>query len=218
MTRTLAVVHAGLGTPSSTKLLADQLAGAVSTQIGARGEAAAVTTIEVRDLAAGLAAAVTGGLPGPDVRSALDTVATADGLIAVTPVFAAGYSGLFKLFFDVLNPGALAGTPVLIAATAGTPRHSLVLDYAMRPLFTYLHAPVVPTGVFAATEDFGGAGSPALAERISRAAAELAAQMVGVGGVAGFAPAPAERERGGSVLAPPGEVASFEDLLRGHTG
>ena len=74
--------------------------------------------------------------------------------IVVTPTFSASYSGLFKTFFDVLEEGALDGTPVLIAATGGTARHSLVLELALRPLFSYLHAVVVPTGVFAATEDF----------------------------------------------------------------
>ena len=93
----------------------------------------------------------------------------------MTPVFNASYSGLFKMFFDALDPDALTGTPVLIAATAGTARHSLVLDHAMRPLFAYLRAVVVPTGVFAATEDFG---SPGLSDRITRAAAELAAAVL----------------------------------------
>ena len=75
-------------------------------------------------------------------------------------MFAASYSGLFKTFFDVLDTDALDGKPVLVAATAGTARHSLVLEHALRPLFSYLHAVVVPTGVFAATDDFGTAGAP----------------------------------------------------------
>ncbi len=64
----------------------------------------------------------------------------ADGVIAVTPVFTASYSGLFKSFFDLIDPTALTGTPVLIGATGGTARHSLVLDHALRPLFAYLRA------------------------------------------------------------------------------
>jgi FMN reductase len=101
----------------------------------------------------------------------VDAVRRADGLVAVTPVFSASYSGLFKTFFDVLEPGILDGKPVLVAATAGTARHSLVLEHALRPLFSYLHAVVVPTAVFAATDDFGDAGLDA---RIARAAGELA--------------------------------------------
>ena len=103
-------------------------------------------------------------------------MAQADALIAVTPVFSASYSGLFKSFFDVLEPGTLEGKPVLIAATAGTARHSLVLEHALRPLFSYLHAVVVPTAVFAASEDWAAAGVDGrLRARIDRAAAELAA-------------------------------------------
>ena len=99
----------------------------------------------------------------------------------MTPIFNASYSGLFKMFFDVLELDALAGMPVLIGATGGTARHSLALDHAMRPLFAYLGAAVVPTGVFAATEDWGsdtGGVDGALTERIDRAARDLSAWMV----------------------------------------
>ena len=44
----------------------------------------------------------------------------------------------------------LAGKPVLIGATGGTARHSLALEYALRPLFSYLRTVVVPTAVYAA--------------------------------------------------------------------
>ena len=90
----------------------------------------------------------------------------------MTPIFSASYNGLFKTFFDVLEDDALSGTPVLIAATAGTARHSLALEHAMRPLFSYLGAVVVPTAVFAASEDWGSGGRATvgggLAERIVR--------------------------------------------------
>jgi FMN reductase len=109
----------------------------------------------------------------------VEQVRRADALIAVTPVFSASYSGLFKSFFDVLDPDSLTGTPVLIGATAGTARHSLALDHAVRPLFTYLRAMIVPTGVFAATEDFGSSAAGPLDERIDRAATELAALVAG---------------------------------------
>ena len=97
----------------------------------------------------------------------------ADALVAVTPIFSASYSGLFKTFFDVLETDALAGKPTLVAATAGTARHSLALEHALRPLFSYLRAVVVPTAVFAATEDFGGTADGRLDERVDRAAGEL---------------------------------------------
>ena len=172
MTRTIVVVTAGLSDPSSTRLLADLLAKAT---VGALGEAQ-VEIVELRPLAHALADQLVTGFATGDLAAAEAAVTQADAVIAVTPVFSASYSGLFKTFFDVLEPGSLDGTPVLVAATAGTARHSLVLDHALRPLFGYLHAVVVPTGVFAASEDWGSTGaSTALASRIDRAAAELAA-------------------------------------------
>ncbi|WP_040704884.1 FMN reductase [Nocardia takedensis] len=215
MSRSVVVITAGLSQPSSTRLLADQLAAAVTTAVGGRGEAVEIEVIELRELAADLATTVTtGGLPTPAVAAAREKVSRADGLIAVTPVFASSYSGLFKMFVDVLDTDALNGMPVVIAATAGTARHSLMLDYAMRPLFTYLRAVVVPTGVFAATEDFGSTG---LTERVRRAAGELAALVVAApSGVGGFLPdaEPRRRTSGNSL----GAVTPFSELLAGHTG
>lgn len=183
----LVAVSAGLSQPSSTRLLADRLAEATRRALEERPsagdrESAEVHVIELRELAGDIAGALVAGFPGARLRAAVDAVTGADGLIAVTPVFTASYSGLFKSFFDVLDPDALAGTPVLIAATGGTARHSLVLEHAMRPLFAYLRAVVAPTGVYAASEDWGGGGDAStegLADRIRRAAGELAALMAG---------------------------------------
>ncbi|HEY1180241.1 MAG TPA: CE1759 family FMN reductase, partial [Phytomonospora sp.] len=127
------------------------------------------------------------GFANTRLQTALDAVAAADGLIAVTPVFSASYSGLFKSFFDVLDNTALTGKPVLAAATGGTARHSLALEHALRPLFAYLRAVVVPTAVYAASEDWGGSGDPltdTLPSRIDRAAGELAALLRGRAAVA----------------------------------
>jgi len=174
----LAVVTAGLSEPSSTRLLADLLAQATVGRLGPETE---VDVVELRPLAHDLANAFATGFPAGELADAVEKVTSADGLIAVTPVFSASYSGLFKMFFDVLDTGALEGMPVLVAATAGTARHSLVLDHAMRPMFSYLKAVVVPTGVFAASEDWGSGGSVVgeLRTRIDRAAGELAGLISG---------------------------------------
>lgn len=173
MTRTLAVVSAGLSDPSSTRLLADLLAEAT---LAASAEPFEVEVVELRPLAHAITDHLLTGFATGDLAAALEIVARADAVVAVTPVFSASYSGLFKMFFDVLEPGALDGTPVLVAATAGTARHSLVLEHALRPLFSHLHAVVVPTAVFAASEDWGAAGAHgALRRRVDRAARELAA-------------------------------------------
>ncbi len=169
MTR-IAIVSAGIGVPSATRLLADRLAQAV---VGALGDHdVEVTHVELRPLAHPLADRVLTGFANDALQAALDEVAEADGVVVVSPVYAASYSGLFKTFVDALEPDSLEGVPVLLAATAGTARHSLVIDHALRPLFAYLRAVPVPTGVFAATDDFGTDAD--LSGRIARAAGELA--------------------------------------------
>ena len=176
MTFTLAVVSAGLSQPSSTRLLADRLAGATVEALRERGVDATVEVVELREHARDLADNLVTGFPNANLRAALDTVVGADGLIAVTPIFSASYSGLFKTFFDVVDKDALSGKPVLLGATAGTARHSLALEHALRPLFAYLRTIVVPTAVFAAAQDWGAgdATNRDLVRRIERAAGELA--------------------------------------------
>ncbi|MCW2700226.1 MAG: reductase [Blastococcus sp.] len=203
-TRTLAVVSGGLSNPSSTRLLADRLTAAAVQALRDRGEDATVETVELREHARDLADNLLTGFPNQSLRTAIETVTGADGLIAVTPIFSASYSGLFKTFFDVLEKDALTGKAVLLAATAGTARHSLALDHAMRPLFSYLRAVAVPTGVFAASEDWAGGGGVdrALADRIRRAAGELADVVAG--------------RPGGSRPADPfADPTPFEELLQG---
>ena len=202
----LAVISAGLGQPSSTRLLADRLAEAVRQNLAGRDREVSTKVVELRELAHPIADnLVTGFAPSP-LRAAVAAVTGADAVIAVTPVFSASYSGLFKSFLDVIANTALTGMPVLVAATGGTARHSLVLDHALRPLFSYLRAVVVPTGVYAATEDWGTAGTPdqsSLPARIARAAGELADLVDG---------RPArDRSAGGAASA--GEFLPFEQQL-----
>ena len=210
--RRIVVISGGLSVPSSTRLLADLLGEAAIEAIHDRGEEAEVHLVELRPLAHALADHLLTGFPTGELRQAVEEVRRADGLIVVTPVFSASYSGLFKTFFDVLEPGVLDGKPVVIGATAGTPRHSLVLDHALRPLFSYLHAIIVPTGVFAASEDFGATGGAAgtgdLVKRVNRAANELAALVAGPGGVH----RPVQQRR--MVEDEFADPTSFEDLLR----
>jgi FMN reductase len=173
-TRRIAVVTAGLSQPSSTRLLADRLAAATGRALRLYDEQVDVDVIELRDLAHALTDNLLTGFPSGALADAVERVTNADALIAVTPIFAATYSGLFKTFFDVLDADTLAGKPVLIAATAGTARHSLALEFALRPLFAHLRSIVVPTAVFAATEDFGNTAGDSLADRVERAGRELA--------------------------------------------
>ena len=197
--RTIAVVTAGLTTPSSTRLLADRLAAAVRDNLDGRGIPYRVVVVELRDHAHDLTNNLLTGFPTKEHAEVLESVVQADALIAVTPTFSASYNGLFKMFFDVLDDKALVGKPILIGATGGTERHSLVLDYALRPLFAYLQAVVVPTGVYAASSDWGP-HAVALRARVERAATEL------VDAISNYRPTTAD---------PYANPIPFEDLLNG---
>lgn len=220
MTIRIAVVSAGLSVPSSTRLLADQLTDTTAGRLRSASQDVQVDVIELRPLAHALADHLLTGFATGELATALRAVRDADALIAVTPVFSASYSGLFKQFFDVLERGALDGTPVLMGATAGTARHSLVLEHALRPLFAHLRAVPVPTAVFAATEDFGngvvqGGADGQLSARVHRAAGELVALL----GAAATGPAaPRDVVRRDAMPAPDEEFPDptpFEELLAG---
>jgi FMN reductase len=175
----IVVVSAGISVPSSTRILADALGSAARRRLADFGQDVTYDAIELRELAHQLTDNVLTGFPTGAHADAVRRVADADAVIAVTPVYAGSYSGLFKMFFDVLEEGALEGKPLLIAATAGTKRHSLVLEFAMRPLFAHLRADIVPTAVFAASSDFGSTGpGGSLSQRIDRAAGELADRIL----------------------------------------
>ena len=217
--RSLVVVSAGLRVPSTTRMLADHLSQASAQALAGGAERGAypsveqayaspdestqvdVTLVEVRAHAHAIMDALLTGFPTGELAEALEKVRSADALVLVTPTFQASYSGLFKSFMDLIEEGQLRGVPVLLAATGGSERHSLAVEYALRPLVAHLGAVAVPTGVFAATGDLGGATAPALDARIERAAGELAALV-----------------QGGPVVAPRRDEMTdptpFEELLR----
>jgi FMN reductase len=170
----LAVVSAGTGDPSSTRLLADRTAERATALAAGHGHTVTVSVIDLREIAADISTALVSQLVTPKLQQAITALGQADGVIAAAPVYKAGPSGLFTSFFGVLDNDLLIAKPVVLAATAGTARHALVADDAMRPMFAYLRAMTVPTSLFAAPEDWS---DPALAKRIDRAARELVLLM-----------------------------------------
>lgn len=198
----------GISFPSSSRLLADLLLDRTAAHLEAQGREATTSPVEVRDVAADAATANVLGSRSPELTAALTAVEDADLLVAASPVFRGSYSGVFKTFVDLLDGRALAGKPVLLAAVGGTVRHTLVIDQALRPLFAFMGAVLVPTGVYASTADWNAERLPtaALAERADRAAAQLARLAVLVDGAA-----PAAGPEGAPVAAPPSPGGSTAD-------
>ena len=170
----LVVVSAGASDPSATRLLADRAAGRVTALAARHGHTVTVSVIDLREISADISTALVSQLVTPKLRQAVTALGEADGIVASTPVYKAGPSGLFTSFFDTLDNDLIIAKPVVLAATAGTARHALVADDQMRPLFAYLRALTAPTSLFAAPEDWG---DPALNQRIDRAASELVLLM-----------------------------------------
>jgi FMN reductase len=166
----LVIVSAGTGNPSSTRRLTDRIAQKSLDLLDQAGTPATASVIDLGPLAVDIARAAVAGFPGEELQAAIDRLAAADAIIAATPVYTAGISGLFESFIDVL----IVAKPVLLAATGGTPRHALVIDDQMRPLFAYMRALTLPTSVYAAPEDWG---ATELGTRIERAATELAVMV-----------------------------------------
>ncbi|TQM58083.1 CE1759 family FMN reductase [Humibacillus xanthopallidus] len=173
----LAVITAGVTQPSSTRLLADRLTAATVAALAPRE--VVVEVVDVREVAHDLTNTVLTGFASPELQVRLDAITEADAVVVATPIYAASYSGLFKMLVDVLPTDALRDTPVLLGATGGTARHSLAVDHALRPLFAHLGALVAPVAVFAASEDWGSTEAGRLGERIERAGRSFAALVTG---------------------------------------
>jgi FMN reductase len=172
----LVVVSGGTSEPSSTGMLADRIADRIARHARDRDEQVTITRIDLRELASEIATALVSQLMGPKMTRAIELLGRSDGIIASAPVYKAAPSGLFSSFFHVLDDDLLIAKPVILAATAGTARHALVVDEQMRSLFAYLRTMTVPTSVFAAGEDWINGE---LGQRIERAAIELLLLMEG---------------------------------------
>lgn len=168
--RKIVVLSAGISEPSSTRLLAHQVDSKVTEMLRARGHSTVLDVVELRTLARHITAGITTGLIADELKTVFTIIAEADGLIVSTPVYKAGISGLLKAFIDLWENDLVIAKPVLLLATAGTPRHALVVDDQLRSLFAYLRSLTVPTSVFAASADWNSAE---LTERITRAAHEF---------------------------------------------
>jgi FMN reductase len=216
----IVVVNAGVSDPSSTRLLADRITQKTIDTLGEAGLTATVRSIDLGPLAVDIARGLVSGMPNEKVQSAIQTLSRADAVIAATPVYKAGISGLFKSFADLLDNDLLITKPVILAATGGSARHAMVVDDHLRPLFAFLRAIPVPTSLYAAPEDWA---STDLSRRIARAAGELAVLLRnGVGReIAGDNWGGYQHQFGGNATGAERSVADVDfdtDLMRLATG
>ena len=99
----LVVINAGTSDPSTTRMLADRVAGRVAALAAERGERVTVSVVDLREIATEVSTALVSQLTGPGLEKAIAALGQADGIVAATPVYMAGASGLFTSFFDVLD-------------------------------------------------------------------------------------------------------------------
>lgn len=152
--------------PSRTLVLVEQLIAALVDQVPIEAH-----LIEVGKLAPQLGPALYRSQLPAAVEAELQAIEGADLLIVASPVYRGSYTGLFKHLFDLVHQDALIDVPVLLAATGGSDRHSLVIDHQLRPLFSFFQTRTAPLGVYASEQDFTGyeISSEALRERIALA-------------------------------------------------
>ncbi|NLP63611.1 FMN reductase [Paraburkholderia sacchari] len=145
----LVVVSGSPFRPSRTDVLLNALSAALERVLPVR-----TRVVALADIAADIGTVLSRErLPG-HVEDELRAIEQADILLAGAPVYRGSLPGLFKHLFDLIGIDALAGKPVLIAATGGSQRHALVVDHQLRPLFSFFQSLVLPTGVYATPDDF----------------------------------------------------------------
>jgi len=161
--------------PSKTRSLVETVAAKVAEHRQVR-----LDIYDLLDAGPGLGAALQRkDLTLPAARI-IDAIEQADALIVGTPVYKGAYTGLFKHVFDLVDARALVGKPVVITATGGGPRHALVVEHALRPLFGFFEALAAPTAVYASDAEFAD-GQLADAGVLARAyaAAQQLADLLG---------------------------------------
>jgi FMN reductase len=156
--------------PSRTRTLVEAVAAEV-----ARLRPIELKVFDLVDAGTGIAVASRSALPLPAARI-VEAIEGADALIVGSPVYKGSYAGLFKHLIDFVGPETLVGKPVVLTATGGGPRHALVVEHSLRPLFGFFAAQTAPTAVYAGDTEIadGRVADDVVRSRVAQAAAELA--------------------------------------------
>lgn len=147
-TRGIVGISGHVTEPSRTLWLTEHLVRRLSDATGVPG-----TTHSIIDDPADLGVTLERKKASARLDSVLHDIETCRALIAVTPVYKGSYAGLFKHLIDLVDMKALVGRPVIVAATGYSERHAGVIDHALRPLFAFFGAVVVPSGIYAGKAD-----------------------------------------------------------------
>lgn len=142
-------ISGNLTRPSKTRLFIDHIVGQVAKSTGA-----ASATYDIEDLGPSFAQARHVSDLDLSARTIVEQLSSAAILVVGSPTFKGSYTGLFKHFFDLLDPTSLKGKPVILAATGGGERHSLIVEHQLRPLFGFFEALTIPTAIYASDRDF----------------------------------------------------------------
>ncbi|MCA1441415.1 FMN reductase [Ensifer sp. IC4062] len=155
--------------PSKTRTFVDHIVHRLAVSVGASAQ-----TFDIEDFGASLPKARRLDDLAPEARYIVNQAITADVLVVGSPTFKGSYTGLFKHCFDLFDPLSLRGKPVVLAATGGGERHSLIVEHQLRPLFGFFEALAMPTAIYASDRDFadGALISEAIHARVGQAVDE----------------------------------------------
>ena len=175
-TQSLVAINGSPNEASKTGTLVDLAAKAVGERVNVD-----ITTVRPYALGPGFTGAVTRDDVTADVETVLRAIEEADLLVVGAPVFRGSYPGMFKHLFDLVDQYALEDMPVLLVATGGSERHSMVLEHQLIPLFSFFQAHIVPVTVYGSAGDFIDTTlyNPPVLGRIERAADMAAALLQG---------------------------------------
>lgn len=162
--------------PSKTRGFVDHIVRDI-----ARRHGLAATTYDIVDLGPSFGNAKWARELDADAQRVLDSIVDADVLVVGSPTYKGSYTGLFKHFFDLVDPRALKGKPVVLTATGGGERHALIVEHQLRPLFGFFEAFTLPTAVYASDKDFadGVLNSDAIRARAAQAVDDVGAALAG---------------------------------------
>lgn len=167
------------GSPSATSRTGRWLED-IRSRLARQGQH--VETLHVRDLPA--EALLHADFKHPDILAALQKVELATAIIIATPVYKAAYSGLLKTFIDLWPQFGLRDKVVLPLASGGSPAHTLVLDYALRPVLASLAPKQVLDSIYAVEEQIvwsdesGLTLAPAIEQRVQNGISDLIRALI----------------------------------------